>query len=673
MSQFKILIIEDDPNLLRAYEQIISKAGYEVIKAGNGKDGLEICRDEQPDLILLDAVLPDDSGIELCQKIKEGGNLPNTFVLMISGQKTSPEYLAEGLEAGADGYLTKPVEDRILLAQIKAMMRLKKAEQDFKESEERYRQLNEELKATNQRLEEYNRLKAEFIANMSHELRTPLTAIIGFAQLVQIRPPSTPMPPEATLAFERILRNGRHLLNLIDEVLDIAKIEAGRLKIHREHFDMAELATGAFYELQSLAQQKGLEYRLKIPQELPLALTDPVRVRQIMNNLLSNAIKFTNKGSVEVELLPHGEDGCQFIVRDTGIGIDEKSRDFIFERFRQVDGSITRVAGGTGLGLSIVKQIIQLLGGEIEVSSKIGEGSVFTVTLPLSIPEIAVTDSIVGETLPMSKVTEYTDGTNKGPLILIIEDDQDMANLMYETVSKAGYRVKVTTNGAKGLQIARETEDLSAIILDIMMPGMDGWKVLQALKAETQTAEIPTIICSIVDNRPLGYRLGASNYFVKPVNPSELINTLQNINSNGTGDTGGYVLVVDDEHGIRELLVGALKKTGFNARSAASGETALRMMSKSAPRAVLCDLMMPGGMSGYELIARMRSSSQTEHIPVIVITGKDITQSDRRLIIGEIANVIRKGELLMSDLEMRLRHTLEEIGVNPSSGENISG
>ena len=219
---------------------------------------------------------------------------------------------------------------------------------------------------------------------------------------------------------------------------------------------------------------------------------------------------------------------------------------------------------------------------------------------------------------------------------------------------------------------------MAAILLDVMMPEMDGWKVLQALKAEPKTAEIPVIVCSIVDNRALGYRLGASNYLIKPVGPEQLLSALESVGTPGSNDDGkgrsgdedGYVLVVDDEHGIRELLASALKKAGFNVRSASSGETALKMISQSPPKAILSDLMMPGGMSGFEFIARMRSTPQTEAIPIIVITGKDMTPSDRRFIIGEIANVIRKGDLLMSDLETRLRQTLEEIGVNPNSGKN---
>ena len=370
------MIIEDDPDLLRGYARVVGAEGYEVLEASESAEGLRFCREDDPDLVLLDAVLEDgSSGIDVCRQIKAESALTSRFVLMVSGQKTSPESLAEALEEGADGYLTKPVEPKVLLAQIRALLRIKKAERELAESREEYRLLAEKLRETNQRLEEYNRLKAEFIANMSHELRTPLTAIIGFAQLIQLKPPTQPVPRECTVAFERILRNGKHLLSLIDEVLDIAKIEAGRLKIHREHFDVAELAESAFQEMQALAQQKGLQYHLSISDQMPLALSDPLRVRQIMINLLSNAIKFTPQGSVEVELTPHGEGEFRFIVRDTGIGIKKEAVDVIFERFRQVDGTLTRSAGGTGLGLSIVKQIVGLLGGKIEVSSKHGEGS----------------------------------------------------------------------------------------------------------------------------------------------------------------------------------------------------------------------------------------------------------------------------------------------------------
>ncbi len=680
MNGAKILVVEDEPELLGSYAGMLTSAGYNVLQATTGADCLHLARRERPELILLDVSLPDTSGVEVCRQIKADPDLRASFVINISGTETSAESEAQVLESGADGYLAKPLHERQLLANIKAFLRIKGTEKTLRESEARYRQLAEELKESNRRLEEYNRLKAEFVANMSHELRTPLTAIIGFANLVQIRQKTEAIPAVCANAFERILRNGRHLLALIDDVLDISKIEAGRMKVHREHFDLVEMVQATFGELQSLAEQKRIGYTLRVADQLPVAFTDPLRVRQVFVNLLSNAIKFTARGSVEAELMPWGEGEFRFVVRDTGVGIDEHALSLIFERFRQVDGSMTRVAGGAGLGLSIVRQIVQLLGGQIEVTSERGRGSTFTVTLPLVGPEPGLPESLAATTFRKSAADETDTAAHEPapteasalPLVLIIEDDMDAAALLSETISRAGYRVRVARDGTTGLQLARELEP-SAVTLDVMMPGMDGWRVLQALKSDRRMAQIPVIVCSIVDSRPLGYRLGASDYLLKPVEPEKLLSTLRGVCAEGTAAEEGYVLVVDDEHGIRELLATALRQAGYDARSASSGETALKMIALVPPRVVLCDLMMPGGMSGYEFVARLRSDPRTAHTPVIIITGKDMMPEDRRLISGQIANVIRKGDLLMSGLEQRLRETLEEIGVEPSNGKNTGG
>ncbi|HSK80025.1 MAG TPA: response regulator [Thermoanaerobaculia bacterium] len=673
----KILIVDDDPVLLDAYARILEAAGFAVLRAGTGEEGLRLCRGESPDLVLLGAVLPDGDGVEICRRIKSDPALAGTFVIMLSGPRASPEDQVEGLEAGADGYLAKPIEQRALLAHVRALLRTKRTERELRQSEERQRALVEDLREANRRLEEYGRLKAEFVANMSHELRTPLTAIIGFAQLASLANDGPPVPPVYQRSFERILRNGRHLLALIDDVLDIAKIEAGRLKVHREHFDLAELVQSTFNEMQSLALQKKLGYRLRIPEDLPLAFTDPLRVRQVVINLLSNAIKFTHEGSIEAELVPWDGGFCRFIVRDTGVGIDEKSVKLIFERFRQVDGSMSRVAGGAGLGLSIVQQIVQLLGGRIDVESALGQGSTFVVTLPLVAPdaELAFLDRLsmapAGEEASSQELrpTFPAPGEREArPLVLVIEDDPDTAAVLSEAISRADYRVCVAPAGSVGLKLAQELEP-AAITLDVMMPGMDGWRVLQALKSERRTAEIPVVVCSIVDNRPLAYRLGASDYLIKPIDPERLMSSLHAI-STGSPERDGYVLVLDDEHGIRELLIAALHKAGYDACAAASGETALRMILEKKPRIVLCDLTLPGGMSGYELIARLRSDPRTEDVPILVITGKDMTPEDRKFILGQITDVIRKGDLLMSDLESRLRETLEQLGVRPSYGQD---
>ena len=687
MTKQKVLLVEDEPDLMRGYARILSSEGYEIIQAATGEEGLRVAREARPDLVLLDVMLPDADGLEVCRRLKSEEDVRDAFVVMLSGQRTAAEHQAEAVAAGADGYLAKPIEPAALRAHVLAFLRIRQNEEDLRESSRRYREQADELREANRRLEEYNRLKAEFVANMSHELRTPLTAIIGFAQLAQLtRGGDGEMPKRYADAFERILRNGQHLLALINDVLDVSKIEAGRMKIHREHIDLVEVVQNAFGELQSLAERKGLEYRLRVPERLPLAYTDPLRVRQIVINLLSNAAKFTARGRVEAELVAHGDAHFRIVVRDTGIGIEERSLSIIFERFRQVDGSMTRSASGVGLGLSIVRQIVDLLGGEIEVTSKVGEGSTFTVTLPLSAPVGSVRDAGDGEEAPLfadrqgggaareGEGAREEEGEDERPAVVVIEDDDDSAALLKETLRRAGYRVLRASSGAEGLRLARE-HDPAAVTLDVMMPEMDGWRVLQAMRADRRLASIPVIVCSIVDNRPLGYSLGASDYLLKPIDPTTLTDTLDRVSvrggPDGAGDEGdGYVLVVDDEHGVRELLTTALRHAGFNARSAPSGETALKMAGQHPPRAVLCDLMMPNGMSGFEFIARFRSDPETAHIPVLVVTGKDITPDDRRLISGEIADVIRKGELLLSDVESRLRQTLEELGVEPSHGED---
>lgn len=257
--------------------------------------------------------------------------------------------------------------------------------------------------------------------------------------------------------------------------------------------------------------------------------------------------------------------------------------------------------------------------------------------------------------------------------ILVVDDDPSAVEIVQTYLEARGYRVATASDGREALAKLEEVRP-ALVLLDVMMPGMDGWRVLQALKGDPRTARIPVVVCSIVDNRPLGYRLGASDYLIKPVGPEELTRALRSVSGSDDEDTGeGYVLVVDDEHGARDLLATALQRAGYKVRTASSGETALRMISRTVPRAVLSDLMMPGGMSGYELIARLRTDPRTEHTPILVVTGKDMTPDDRKLILGQITEVIRKGDLLMSDLESRLRDTLEHLGVRPTHGEDTAG
>lgn len=608
----------------------------------------------------------------------------NLFGLRIAFQKTladkkkrtfwgHPVPLKESNEKTFWDFTVSELDGGIVLSAVEVTDRVQ-AERSLQDAIEEKRELIDDLRDANRQLEEYNRLKAEFVANMSHELRTPLTAIIGFAQLMQMKfERGEAVRVIIGDGLERILRNGRHLLTLIDEVLDLSKIEAGRLTLHLDHFDLPELIGNTFGSLESLAVEKQLEYKLEVSGDFPFVFSDSARIRQIMTNLISNAVKFTQEGKVEVKLKPFSDSEWQLSVSDTGMGINPENIDKIFERFRQVDGSYTRKVGGFGLGLSISQHLAELLGGKIKVESELGKGSKFTMILPYVAPKAIRTLAPSTNGHDDSSVISEIFGNDEGRhSILVIDDIPDSTQILSQMLINAGFHVAVAHSGAEGIRIAKQIKP-DAVTLDVMMPGMDGWRVLQAMKADPQLSAIPVVVVSIVDNKPLGYRLGASDYLVKPVEPNNLLETLNGVIPISDEDHEDYILVVDDEQGVRELLLAALKQGGFKTRSAASGEIAFSLAQKHKPKAILTDLHMPGGMSGYELIARLRSQSGTAHTPIVIITGKDLMEEDRRLVSGQIADVIRKGDLMLTDLDVRLRETLAEIGVTPTNGNHNAG
>jgi DNA-binding response OmpR family regulator len=314
-----------------------------------------------------------------------------------------------------------------------------------------------------------------------------------------------------------------------------------------------------------------------------------------------------------------------------------------------------------------VRQITELLGGRISVSSEPGVGSRFEARLPLIAPDRAPVPAPVAMTPPATVTADPNEASEPGaPTVLIVEDDADTAAILANAATAAGYQIRLAADGVTGLRLAKSLLP-AAVVLDVMMPGMDGWRVLQALRADAATADLPVVICSIVDNRALGYQMGASDYLVKPVDPSRLAAALTNVDLRKRADEG-YVLVVDDEQSIRRLLATSLRDAGFSVSAVASGAAALRLAAVHPPRAIVTDLIMPG-MSGFEFIARLRSTPSTAQTPIVVVTGRDLTPEDRRLLSGQIADVIRKGDLSLTDLEPHLRTTLETLGVRPSHGE----
>jgi len=501
------------------------------------------------------------------------------------------------------------------------------------------RKAAEAAMAEAQRLAEHaNETKSEFLANMSHELRTPLNAIIGYSQILQ-EDMEDAGQNEALPDLKRIETAGKHLLGLINDILDLSKIEAGRMEVYLEQVDLHRLLD----ELRSLAQplaakrNNQLEFVLP-PGELTLK-TDYTKLKQSLLNLLSNACKFTQAGQVRLDVtLPPGK--AVFRVSDTGIGMTEAQLGKLFRAFSQADASTTREYGGTGLGLAITRKLCQLLGGDVNVTSTPGEGSVFTITLALDVPLPAATAPAPGAQAPL------TDATT----VLLVDDDPQIHRLIGTMLSREGYRVEHAASGAQAVELARSLRP-AVILLDVLMPQVDGWTVLGTLKNDPELADIPVVIVSLLDERPLGLSLGAAEFLTKPVDRTRLVETVRTF----AGNTGGRVLVVDDSEDDRGATVRALTASGYDAVSVASGALALAWLEDNPPPAILLlDLVMPD-MDGFALLDRIRSVERLRGIKVLVISAKDLTSHEATFLLERGGTVIPKGPQARAALLTALR------------------
>ena len=372
------------------------------------------------------------------------------------------------------------------------------------------RRLNLQLERKNEELADASKLKSQFLANMSHELRTPLNSIIGYSELI-LDGMYGPLTEKQQDRLEKVHRNGKNLLALINDILDLSKIEAGRMELDLQEVEVPEVIEQVMAVVQPMAQEKGLTLESRIAPNLRPVKADPDRLRQVILNLLSNAVKFTAEGSVTVDAGATSDSRClELKVIDSGIGIAPDLHEVIFDEFRQADSTSTREFGGTGLGLAISRRLSRLHGGDIIVESAPGKGSTFTVTIPL------VAQMPAGTISPESP----------GPLVLIIDDQVDAADLIREHLTASGYRVHLTNDGADGIRLASELQP-DAITLDLMMPGMDGWQVLKQLHDDQATTNIPIIIVSIIDESRQAVEMGARDYIMKPINPERLLAALR--------------------------------------------------------------------------------------------------------------------------------------------------
>jgi signal transduction histidine kinase/DNA-binding response OmpR family regulator len=456
-----------------------------------------------------------------------------------------------------------------------------------------------------------NQAKSAFLANMSHELRTPMNAILGYSEML-VEEAEDLGQEDFIPDLKKINQAGTHLLALINDVLDLSKIESGKMEAFAEYIDLNSLIDEVSATGQPLMGKNGNKLSIERGRELGSAHQDLIKLRQMLFNLLSNAAKFTHEGTVTLHVnrgKQAGEDWLIFAVSDTGIGIAEDKTEHVFEEFAQADDSTTRDYGGTGLGLAISRRFCQLLGGDLSVYSELGEGSTFTIRIPAILPgttpqqpqaevSAAATDAepgVLHEAAP-------------GSMILVIDDDPEACEIIERFLVKDGYSVATAASGEQGLRLAHELQP-AAITLDVMMPEMDGWSVLRALKADPGLRKIPVIMLTMVDDRTRGYSLGAVDYLTKPVDREQLHKVLSRYYCD---EDVCPVLLVEDDAETREIMARTLEKAGWAVSGAGNGQEALDVMETMQPRLILLDLMMPV-MDGFGFLAALRARPEWQH------------------------------------------------------------
>lgn len=690
-----VLVVDDNPGKLLSLSAIISAMGLEVVTACSGRAALRQLLERDFALILLDVNMPAMDGYETAQLIHSRPRSAHTPIIFITAEAASESERFKAYTVGAVDWIFSPIVPEILQAKVSVFIDLYYLTRIAQRQTEQLRQHAEDIERKNAQLEEVSRLKSGFLANMSHELRTPLNAIIGFAALMQdgfIGDLTTQQKDAVT----HIRDSGNHLLSLINDILDLSKVEAGQMALEPEPEPIAALFEASLAVVREKARAQHIVVRLELEEGLGEIAVDARKVRQILFNLLSNAVKFTpdegevclaarrvrradvNENAPEgmaariVPLPPSGfDDFLEIQVGDSGIGIAEPDMRRLFNSFVQVDSSISRRFDGTGLGLALVRQLAALHGGTVGVVSAPGKGSRFLVWLPWRTADADASQRLapaktehgmpaaaalaLGVAPALSQRAE-TQGTAR-PLALVIEANDESAQILATDLDHIGFRVSRAVDVETGLlQAARESPAL--ITLDLLLPGMDGWEALARINANSALTSIPVVIVALAAEDGRGYALGAIEVLQKPVSRSTLIKVLGTLGLMER-QRKPLVLAVDDDPLGMELVAISLAAAGCDVVRAYGGQAAIATARQVLPDLVILDLMMPT-IDGFDVVEALKARSDSANVPILILTAKEVTRADRERLNGNVMGIVQKSVFRSEGFEREVKRAMSK-------------
>jgi signal transduction histidine kinase/CheY-like chemotaxis protein len=566
--------------------------------------------------------------------------------------------IAHGMHAVAAGDLAAPIP----AAGPDELGDMSRALAVFRDNAREIRVAHEEAERARAEAEAASKTKSAFLANMSHELRTPLNAIIGYSEIL-VEDATDRGDTTSVGDLQKIQGAGKHLLGLINGILDLSKIEAGRMDVYLEQVHLATLVNETRTIVEPMLARNANTLVIECPPDIGAMRTDVTKLKQSLINLLSNAAKFTKGGTVRLAVArePAGNASrVVFRVSDTGIGMTEEQLGRLFQAFTQADSSTTRNYGGTGLGLTITRHFAVMLGGSIEVTSTPGEGSTFTLTLidqPVAAPAATAT---VAEELAAADPSALT--------VLVVDDDPAMHDVLTSTLSREGYQLLHARDGREALEILRKWPP-DVVTLDVMMPGIDGWSVLGLMKSDPDLAHIPVIMITIVDDRNLGYSMGASEYMTKPIDRARLVALIRRFTGH---DADGLVLIVDDDAEVRDIVGSTVQSAGMRAAEAINGRAALDWLrANPQPALILLDLMMPE-MDGFEFLERVRADARLREVPVVVLTAKELTDQERAFLAERTILILSKSAQPVGSLGAALAALARQKAPAARAGEPVA-